>query len=135
MVVFENAQPFQEGVMDMAAEETPRSPHIDINYIKSHDYRETACDGALGGLTPKGKLWVAFYTERFPLPRVVRHTLRPAEQEGTFVLDATDTGVPLESREGLVRNVECGVYLNLESAQNLYDWLGVRIQEMKKQDK
>jgi hypothetical protein len=40
---------------------------VDINYLKSISFREVACDGVLGGPTPHGKLWLAFYTERLPL--------------------------------------------------------------------
>ena len=53
---------------------------IDIHYMKTSDFREIACDGALGGPTPHGKLWLAFYSERYPLPRVMRQKLAPSTE-------------------------------------------------------
>jgi hypothetical protein len=109
------------------------STTIAINYIKSNEFRESACDGALGGPTPNGKLWVAFYTERFPLPRITRQKLRPADEPGAFMIDEKSPAEPVESREGIVRNVEFGLYMSLESAEQLHTWLGKQLQELKKQ--
>lgn len=106
-------------------------PTVDINYIKSHDFREVACDGVVGGPTPNGKLWLSFYTERLPLPRVVRYALIPGGQAGEFSVDTSNPGVPLESRGGIVRNVELGLYLSVETAEHLRDWLERHIKEIK----
>ena len=48
---------------------------LDINYLKSPHFREVTSDGIVGGPTPMGKIWLAFFTERFALPRIVRHEL------------------------------------------------------------
>jgi hypothetical protein len=55
---------------------------LKINYLKSKAYREAACDGALGGPTPQKKLWIAFYTERFPIPRIAEYNVVPASKAG-----------------------------------------------------
>ena len=98
---------------------------VDINYLKATDFREIACDGALGGPTPQGKLWVAFYTERYPLPRIVRHQII-TKHEDRFELEPD--GKAIEGRQGVVRNVEFGVYLSVESATRLRDWLNNQIE-------
>jgi hypothetical protein len=102
---------------------------VDINYIKSSDFREIACDGAIGGPTPRGKLWLAFYTERLPLPRIVRHELKQASESGELTIDPNKPGAVIEGRVGVVRNVEFGLYLSIPTARELYDWLGSQIQE------
>src|ERR1700679_3910013 len=91
-------------------------PTVDINYIKSSGYREVTCDGTVGSPTPTGKLWLAFYTERLPLPRIVRHEMILSEETGALRICPDKPGIPLEGRVGVVRNVEFGLYLSLETA-------------------
>lgn len=104
-------------------EETP-APTIDVNYIKSAQYREVSCDGAVGGPTPGNKLWVGFYTERLPIPRVVQHTLKSSGSSGEFQIDTDVPPVPLDSRSGIIRNMEFGLYLTQDTAAELHAWLG-----------
>lgn len=112
------------------AEETADPTTIDLNYLKSADFREVACDGILGGPTPQGKLWLAFYTERFPLPRKVRHGIERTNDD-RWQFRGNDDGSPLEGLTGIVRNVEFGVYLSIETAEQLHQWLGTKIEELK----
>lgn len=107
------------------ADETQQA--IDIHYIKSNAFREAACDGALGGGTPSGKLWIGFYTERNPLPRIVRHQLVPIGPD-TFGIDPAEPGTVLDSRAGVVRNLEFGLYLTLDTARQLHEWLGRQLE-------
>lgn len=109
------------------------APSLTVNYLKSTDFREVACDGALGGPTPNGSLWLAFYTERFPLPRLVRHKLKHTAKEGVFTIDAETPVEPLEGREGIIRNVEFGVYMSVATAEHLHEWLGRNIAALKGQ--
>ena len=108
------------------AEQNPIPKTIAVNYLKSSDFREIACDGAIGGMTPQGKLWVAFYAERFPLPRIVEHDVIQGSKPDEITVDMS-SGRILESRSGIVRHVEFGVYLTTESAKTLHDWLGKQI--------
>jgi hypothetical protein len=107
-------------------------PTLDINYIKSPNFREVACDGLLGGPTPKGKLWLAFFTERLPLPRIVRHALAPANEPDELVLDQSKPGTLIDGRTGLIRNVEFGLYMSLATARELQEWLGRQIEAIEK---
>lgn len=98
---------------------------IDVHYLKSEGFREVACDGVMGGPTPHGKLWLSFYSERFPLPRVVRQEVRPVEGDR---FETSGPGSVLESRSGMIRNVEFGVYMSVETATQLRDWLTKQIE-------
>jgi hypothetical protein len=99
----------------------PNEKNIKINYLKTGDFREIACDGVLGGPTPQGKVWLAFYTERFPMPQVVEHLLVEGLREGE--LSVGGEPVVIQSREGIIRNVEFGVYMSVTAAEQLRDWL------------
>jgi hypothetical protein len=117
----------------MADDKGTRPTSIAINYLKSNDFREVTSDGVLGGPTPQGKLWIAFYAERFPLPRVVEHKIIPLERPDEFSVDI-EKGTVIEARPGIVRHVEFGVYLTPQSAKQLHEWLGSQIKKMEERE-
>jgi hypothetical protein len=111
------------------------SPTIDINYIKSELYREVSCDGMMGGPTPSEKIWLGFYSERLPVPRVVRHGLMPGAAEGQWSLDPTSEPVVVEGKSGLIRNLEVGLYMSIDTAEQLRDWLVENLEKFKEATK
>ena len=111
----------------MEEEKPPKA--IDVNYQKSLLFREISSDGVVGGPTPSGQVWLAFYTERFPLPRIIRQNIIPADEPGEFRL-SDEHGVPVELKSGIIRNVEIGVYLSVEAATQLRDWLSRNIDKI-----
>lgn len=116
----------------MPDESEPAAPKtLTINYLKSNGFREVACDGALGGPTPNGSLWLAFYTERFPLPRKVRHKLTEIDDGDACIIDSESPAETLEGLVGIVRNVEFGLYMSVETAEQLHAWLGRSIKALK----
>jgi hypothetical protein len=112
----------------------PKTPeNLEFHYIKSPDYREVACHGVIGNPTPNGKIWMAFFAERLPIPRVVRYPM-PSVSEGQSVqFNEATAGPPvsIESRQGIVRHVEFTAYLDLEVAERLQKWLGDRIVQIR----
>lgn len=97
-----------------------------IEYIKSHAYRMVRADGALGGTSPRLELFISFYNERFPIPKVL-------------VYKPTDTGAPgeeiveeRESKEGIIREVEVGITMDLPTAKSFAGWLAQKIGELEK---
>jgi hypothetical protein len=111
----------------------PDSFKIQFHYLKSSDYREVACHGAIGNITPQGKIWMALYAERQPLPRTVAYPFpRPAEGQKTISFDEATAGPPiLDSREGIIRHVELSAYLDVDTAERLQKWLGDRVAEVR----
>jgi hypothetical protein len=80
-------------------------------------------------MTPN-KLWISFFSERFPIPRVVGFK---SQIEGAQIqVDETQQPVFIESRQGLIRNVEFGVYVDLQVAEKMHTWLGTQIEQMRK---
>jgi hypothetical protein len=112
----------------------PITSQLLFHYIKTADYREIPCHGAIGNLTPNGKIWVALYSERTPLPRAVGYQI-PVSTDGSPVkFDEGAAGPPtfIDSREGIVRNVEVSAYLDIDVAERLNKWLSDRIEAHKK---
>lgn len=99
---------------------------VDVNYIKSAQFREVSADGVMGGPTPEGKIWLAFYTERFALPQIMRHRVT----EGGNGLTISDEGEQIQGRNGIVRNVEFGLYLSVEEARGLAEWINTTLREI-----
>ncbi len=113
----------------MSEEKPVRDSTLTINYLKANSFREVACDGVLGGPTPQGKIWLAFYTERFPLPRIVRYKMISTAVENEVTLE--EPGEVVEGRHGFIRNVEFGVYVSVQTAEKLHEWLGQNLATIK----
>ena len=99
-------------------------PDVEYHYIKSNDFRVIHADGAIGSVTGRGYLNLAFYNERRAIP-----------QKTTVSFDA-DTKVPHESvtatRGGVVREVEVGVLLDARTTAELIEWLRTKLEDLHK---
>jgi hypothetical protein len=102
------------------------SEKLRIEYINSHSYRMVRADGAFCGTSPRLELFISFYNERFPIPRVL-------------VYQATDSGTPgeeiledRESKEGIIREVEVGITMDLPTAKSFAAWLTQKVGELEK---
>jgi hypothetical protein len=115
------------------ADESKTPDTLQFHYIKSPDYREIACHGAIGSSTPNGKIWLAFYAERTPIPRVVEYSIPSVTEGQTVQFNEATAGRPVsvESRVGIVRHVEFTAYLDLEAAERLQKWLGDNIAQIR----
>lgn len=88
---------------------------IDFFYMKSQGYRNYHADGAAGGRTPSGELFLNFYVERGAIPQRERYELKADGQLGGLIES--------EGKNGIVRDIECGVVLSIRAAKDLRDWL------------
>lgn len=110
-------------------------PAFHIHYIKTSNYREIACDGVVGGVTPRArKIWMGFYSERSPIPRTVFHQTAPGAAPNEWVVDESKPPFRVESREGLIRNIEVATYIDLETAKRLVEWLQKRVTDLEGKD-
>lgn len=100
-------------------------PDVKFHFIKSPAYQEHPCHGAFGGITPLGdNVFLAFYTERLPIPTATVHTVSDQGELGVEMRDRR------ESREGVVRIIQTGFYLDRDRAVSVRDWLDSKIKEM-----
>lgn len=94
---------------------------ISVHYIKSNTFRVIYAEGAHGGISPSGKIQMALYNERHPIPQETRHAV---EEVGK---DQVKFGKEIEEkrigRTGLVREVEAEILLDVEGAKRIGAWL------------
>jgi hypothetical protein len=119
----------------MADEKEPAAEPVKLqfHYIKGPAYRETACHGAIGGSTPQRKIWMALYTERYPLPRVIEFDLPQPSPGADSVRFDEKTAQPsrVDTRTGVIRHVEFTAYFDVEAAERLRDWLSNQINQLR----
>ena len=104
----------------------PTPNKLRIEYRKSQSFRVIHADGAYGGTSPRLQLFIAFYSERFPIPQVLTY-----ETTETGAL-ANEIVTERESKEGVFREVEVGVTLDITAAKGFAAWLNERIAELEK---
>ncbi|MFH1260012.1 MAG: hypothetical protein ABII74_09465 [Elusimicrobiota bacterium] len=92
---------------------------IDFNYIKTPSYRTYYANGIFGGLTSRGELYLELFTERNVTPKIIKY-------------EVTDEGklgkeIKREGLQGMVREIECGLLINIDTAKSLVEWLNKNI--------
>lgn len=101
---------------------TPALPsEITMHYIKTNGYRTYHVDGAFGGLTSKGNIYCEFFVERNVTPQQVTYEI---EENGQLGKEKERSG-----KKGFIRQIECGISLDIKTAVNLKEWLEKRINE------
>ena len=103
----------------MSNDEMPAT--VQIHYIKSHHFRSVHVDGVLGGVTPNGSIHLAVFSERSPIPQKAEMKITEGRLGDT---------VHSEGKEGIVREMDVDLFMNLPVARELRDWLSTRIQEL-----
>ncbi len=94
-----------------------KKPSIKIHYEKNSQFRTVYVDGAIGGITPTNSVNLNFYSTRHPIPKYVEYELN---EDGTL----NKEGLPSsDSKSGIIREMEFGIYLNHESAIDLFEFL------------
>jgi len=100
---------------------------IKFKYIFNEDYNPKYANGAYGGITPKGEIAVNFYFERPGLPHYQSYEINEKGKLGK------ETGRdPEDLQTSMVRFVENGVILDINSAKNIVDWLNEKIVSLEK---
>lgn len=97
--------------------EKKTNPNIEIFYEKNPLYRTIYADGLIGGHTPANAFSFSFYATRNPIPKSSIHEIN---FDGTIESE----GMPsTESKLGIIREIEVGVYMNKETAKDIYEFL------------
>ena len=99
---------------------------VSFYYLKSPDYRQIHVDGVVGGVTPRGLIHMAVFSEHFAIPQ---KTVQSVEKGGSLGSELTDQRI---SRDGIVRDLAAGLVLDEATAHQLIDWLQMRLVELKK---
>jgi hypothetical protein len=96
-----------------------------ISYVKTNDFRTTFVNGVYGGVSTSGLISANFFVERIPIP------------ESETVLVDMDTkkmvGEPKPIKKAdVVREVQTGFLLDVNTAEVIIKWLQEKIVELKK---
>src|SRR5579863_8383398 len=93
------------------------SSSVKFDFIKSAAFRVVHADGMFGGPTPRGDLFIGFYSERFPIPTTVYHEIKNTGELGEEIRSER------VGRQGILREVEIGVKCDLDVAKVFVQWL------------
>jgi len=102
------------------------SDKLRIEYVKSNFFRVVRADGAIGGTSPRLELFVTFYNERFPIPKVLVYNTTP---DGA---PADEVRSERESKEGVIREAEIGITMDLPTAKSFAVWINEKVAELEK---
>lgn len=108
----------------MAKEQKTKKTNLTFHNKISPNFKQVHVDGAYGGLTPPGYINLSFYAERFPIPKSSDYSLKEDFTLGKKLGDSID------SKSGIVREYEFGIYFDLKTAVSIRDFLNERIKEL-----
>jgi hypothetical protein len=91
--------------------EQDSSPTVTFHLSKTPDFQTHHADGILTGLSPGRKVFLAFYTERPPIPTAITHRL---DAEGALGEAVDSTG-----KQGVVREIHTGITLSMDTLEKL----------------
>jgi uncharacterized alpha/beta hydrolase family protein len=103
--------------------ESEKNPYIEIFYEKNPLYRTIFVDGAIGNATPTGSFNLTFYATRKTLPKSVKHEIS-TDGSVSPIGKASD-----DSKNGIIREIEVGMYMNKDTAKELYKFLKTIFEE------
>jgi hypothetical protein len=83
-------------------------------------------DGAIGGTSPRLELFITFYNERFTIPRVLTYEATPEGAPGEEIRSER------ESKEGIIREAEVGITMDLPTAKSFAFWINEKVAELEK---
>ena len=101
-----------------------RAGAIDFHFIKSPHFRVIHADGVWGGATPSRNIAISIFSERLPIPRVIKHQIDDDNRLGAEIEAERNT------KTGVVREVEAELIMNKATATALVEWLNKYIEEL-----
>lgn len=105
-------------------EKIPTGAKVLIHYSKAPGFRTIHADGVFGGSSPNGtNLNIGFFSERASFPDMVAHEV----EEGGRVNTGREVQ-RINSRPGVMREIDVNVVMSVEAAKVLRAWLDHHIQ-------
>ena len=106
----------------------PSENELAFDYVKADGFRTVWADGAIGGITPKGLIHFALYSER---PAIPRRQVYPLEKVDERKSKLGNEVLPKRiSRNSVVREMAVDVFMSAEEATNFANWLLRQIAEL-----
>lgn len=95
---------------------------IQFFYLKNALFRTLHVDGVVGGLTPRGLIHLAVYSERPAIPQIITQGITAEGRLGEEL--------SREGKEGIVREIDADLLMSKATAVELRNWLSDRILEL-----
>jgi len=105
------------------SDRSTKKKKVTYHYLKTKNYRTFYADGIFGGLTSSGKIYFDLYIERKPTPKTIEHEITTDYKLGKEI--------KREGKEGIIREIESGVIIDISTAEILSNWLNNRIEDYK----
>ncbi|MEQ1942261.1 hypothetical protein ABMA32_07540 [Mesorhizobium sp. VNQ89] len=96
---------------------------VEVFYHKSNFFRVVHADGCYGGITPRGAVNIAFYSERKAIP--LRTKMKVVE-------GVTQPETVVESKPGFVRELEVDIFMDFNSSVSFFVWFKEKIDTLRK---
>jgi len=103
---------------------------VAVDYVKAPDFRIVWVDGVVGNITPNGIIHFALYAERQAIPR--RQVFKIEQLDDNLGRLGAEVVEKQISRGSIVREMSCDVFLSVETAENLSNWLSALAKEIRK---
>ncbi|MEE8484374.1 MAG: hypothetical protein V3S46_07225, partial [Nitrospinota bacterium] len=110
----------------MSNKKSPIPSSLDFYYIKTEQYRVFHVDGMFGGVSPSGKIFADLFVQKIPLPQIMKHKIAVDGKVGEEVKNKR------VGKEGVVRVVEAGLIMDIDTAISFRDWLSAKINIVRK---
>lgn len=107
----------------MASRKEAPTPKITFQFVESKFHRNIHVDGAWGGVTTQGSIFMSVYSQTPGIPKRVTHDV-----EGLFKLGKE---TKREGSDDIIREVEATLLMNLDVATVLRDWLSEKIEQVR----
>jgi hypothetical protein len=101
-----------------------RPSRVKFFYLKNPQFRVVHVDGGLGGVTPRGLIHLAVYSERPAIPQAHVQDITP---EGKL-----SPPHAAEGKEGIVRELDVDLMMSKQTATEIRDWLTTKLTELQR---
>ena len=102
---------------------------LKFHYLKAKHYRSVHADGFFGGVTGRKYIHMTIFSERNPIPREVFYPVIGTQDSGFLLIGDENTDKRV-GKDGIIRELEVGVFFDLESAKKLIPWLDDKIKRV-----
>jgi hypothetical protein len=118
----------------MSDSEQSKQPGVDLkektvtfDYIKSPHFKTIIVEGIFGGISPKGRINMNLWNERWPIPKQTVHEFD--EKSGKL----KDEKLPARvTRDAIIREVDIALSFDYDTAKKMRDWIDEKITTMEK---
>lgn len=95
---------------------------ITFHHIKSDNFRSVLATGIIGGVTVNSLVNMNFYTDRTVIPNELTFEIEESGKLGKEINRV--------SKQGVIRDIQFGVLMDVVVAKNLVKWLNEKIEHI-----